>query len=104
MSFNNCDEAYAAGYANIPRSSPLYAKKLDRDQDGFACDKPPAGFTPHKATETSTGTQVHNSVDNGTLPLTGPGQVGALGALTLVIGAVTVVLVRRRRKVRFVAG
>ncbi|MEU3900119.1 excalibur calcium-binding domain-containing protein [Streptomyces sp. NPDC045251] len=45
--FKNCTEAYDAGYSNIPKSDDEhYADRLDRDQDGVGCDKPPAGFVP----------------------------------------------------------
>lgn len=94
MSFSTCTEAYAAGYANIPKSSPNYAAKLDRDHDGIACDQPPAGFTPHTQAGTATSER---------LPQTGPGEVGAAGALVLVVG-VAAVAVMRRRRTRFVAG
>lgn len=36
--FANCTEARAAGYSNIPRGQPGYAPKLDRDDDGIACE------------------------------------------------------------------
>jgi LPXTG-motif cell wall-anchored protein len=48
VSFKSCAEAYAAGYANIPVGDPHYAKRLDRDGDGIACDNPPYGFEPHE--------------------------------------------------------
>jgi LPXTG-motif cell wall-anchored protein len=47
LSFDNCTDAYAAGYANIPKGDPHYAAHLDRDGDGIACDTPPPGFEPH---------------------------------------------------------
>lgn len=36
--FENCDAARAAGYTNIPWTSPLYGPHLDRDNDGSGCD------------------------------------------------------------------
>ncbi|MFF0164688.1 excalibur calcium-binding domain-containing protein [Streptomyces prasinus] len=44
--FKNCDQAYAAGHANIPAGSKHYGEHLDRDKDGIGCDRPPAGFVP----------------------------------------------------------
>lgn len=39
VSYKNCAEAKAAGAAPIRRGQPGYAKHLDRDNDGIACDK-----------------------------------------------------------------
>jgi len=36
--FKNCTQAKAAGYCDIPEDSPYYQDKLDRDQDGLACE------------------------------------------------------------------
>ncbi|MEU2494507.1 excalibur calcium-binding domain-containing protein [Streptomyces sp. NPDC007883] len=36
--YRNCDAAKAAGAAAIRRGEPGYAKRLDRDGDGVACD------------------------------------------------------------------
>ncbi|WCD96689.1 excalibur calcium-binding domain-containing protein [Streptomyces sp. HUAS 31] len=44
--FENCAEAYANGYSDIPASDEHYASRLDRDGDGLGCDNPPAGFVP----------------------------------------------------------
>lgn len=37
--YNNCTEAKAAGAYNIKRGQPGYSSKLDRDNDGVACEK-----------------------------------------------------------------
>lgn len=37
--YNNCTEAKAAGAYNIQRGQPGYSSKLDRDNDGVACEK-----------------------------------------------------------------
>jgi Excalibur calcium-binding domain len=37
--FKSCKAAKAAGYRNIKRGEPAYHPRLDRDQDGLACDK-----------------------------------------------------------------
>lgn len=36
--FKNCTAAEAAGYCDIPSSSPLYTPSQDRDGDGVACE------------------------------------------------------------------
>lgn len=98
MTFANCTEAYAAGVANIKVGNPAYALKLDRDHDGVGCEQPPAGFHARH----SAGTKVESGASVGTqLPQTGPaGEIGVLGGLMLLVGVVSVALVRRRR-VRF---
>lgn len=112
MTFANCGAAYDAGYANIPRGDPNYAAHLDRDNDGVACETPPAGFKQHGSSSTSnSGSSTTGSTSTGTttangtatLPKTGPASdLGIAGGLLLVVG-VAVVAVKRRRKVRFVA-
>lgn len=37
--FANCTEAFNAGVFNIKRSDSSYQQKLDRDNDGIACEK-----------------------------------------------------------------
>jgi hypothetical protein len=37
--FANCTEAFEAGVFNIKRSDSSYQQKLDRDNDGIACEK-----------------------------------------------------------------
>ncbi len=93
MSFDNCTQAYQAGRSNIPRGDPDYAPKLDRDNDGVACDNPPPGFKPATQTGTETSTGTGNE-----LPLTGPAaELGIGGGALLVIGLIVVLAVRRRR-------
>lgn len=36
--YANCEAAAADGRYNIPRGDPAYAPKLDRDNDGIACE------------------------------------------------------------------
>ena len=36
--FRNCKEARAKGYKNIKKGESGYAKHLDRDKDGIACE------------------------------------------------------------------
>jgi len=97
MTFDNCTSAYAAGYANIPKSSPAYAAKLDRDHDGVACENPPAGFQPAGETQNSTSTGTAGTITD-QLPTTGPAAgIGITGGLLLVAGIVAALLFRRRR-------
>ena len=37
--FDNCTEAFEAGVFNIRRSDSSYENKLDRDNDGIACER-----------------------------------------------------------------
>jgi hypothetical protein len=36
--YKNCTEAHKDGRYNIPRGDPAYQQKLDRDNDGIACE------------------------------------------------------------------
>ncbi|MGD1172158.1 excalibur calcium-binding domain-containing protein [Mycobacterium seoulense] len=36
--YKNCTEAHKDGRYNIPRGDPAYQPKLDRDDDGIACE------------------------------------------------------------------
>jgi hypothetical protein len=38
FSYSNCDQARAAGKAPLRKGEPGYARKLDRDGDGVACE------------------------------------------------------------------
>lgn len=101
LSFDNCTEAYKAGYANIPKGSKHYGKHLDRDGDGYGCDQPPSWFKAHE-TSTQTGTKVQSGIESGNLPKTGPaGEIG-VGVAAVLAGAV-IMAVLRRRKTRFTA-
>lgn len=105
MTYDNCSEAYAAHVSDIPRSSPDYAKKLDRDNDGIGCETAdaPADFVAKPERETRTSTQVETGNGNGdALPKTGPESVFALAGVLLLLG-VALAIVMRRRKTRFVA-
>lgn len=114
MPFKNCTDAWNHGVFDIPRTSPDYARKLDRDNDGIGCEKKdaPAGAihtkpkttkTPTPApTQTSTKVVEQGSGNGDVLPKTGPGGLVAVGLLLLVLG-VALAMVLRRRKVRFTA-
>jgi hypothetical protein len=36
--YKNCTAARQDGRSNIPRGDPAYQQKLDRDNDGIACE------------------------------------------------------------------
>lgn len=36
--YKNCTEAHKDGRYNIPKDDPAYQTKLDRDNDGIACE------------------------------------------------------------------
>ena len=38
LHFKNCKEARSIGYKNIKKGEPGYARHLDRDRDGIACE------------------------------------------------------------------
>lgn len=97
MSFDNCTEAYRAGYADIPRSSSKYGQHLDRDNDGVGCElkDAPGNFTPRKAEQQQSKTTT-STAQQERLPQTGPGEVTAVGGIVLALGAVAVVVARRR--------
>lgn len=102
LTYANCTDAYAAGRADILIGDDAYAPKLDRDNDGIACerDQAPAGFTPrteatHKPEPQVTTTTQADAGER--LPQTGPGEVTAVGAVLTAVGAVVILAVRRRR-------
>lgn len=118
MTFKNCTDAYNQGVSDIPRTSPSYAARLDRDKDGVGCERKdaPAGFTPRveqtakpipskshtpaptRTKETGTVTVIENGAGNGTaLPKTGPGEITAVGGGIILLGAVALVALRRKR-------
>lgn len=37
--YATCAQAAADGRYNIPRGDPAYSQKLDRDNDGIACER-----------------------------------------------------------------
>jgi LPXTG-motif cell wall-anchored protein len=65
--FENCTEAYDAGYSNIEKGDEHYGEHLDRDDDGVGCDKPPAGFVPagDKDTDDGAGSGKDDTSGNG---------------------------------------
>lgn len=99
--FENCTEAYAAGYANIPEGDEHYGSHLDRDGGGIACDRPPAGFKAHddKAAAEDTGTTGTHLAETG-----GGGDtsvyLAAAGSAVLLTGGALVASARRRRATR----
>lgn len=112
MTYRTCSDAYAQGVADIPRTHPSYAARLDRDNDGVACEvkDAPGGFKPRTDTAstpavttpaptkapTAAGTKQQVSEQ---LPVTGPATVATVaGGLLLAVGGVCVVVARRRRR------
>ncbi|MFF7276519.1 excalibur calcium-binding domain-containing protein [Streptomyces griseorubiginosus] len=98
--FANCTEAYAAGYANLPKGNEHYGSHLDRDGDGIGCDQPPADFKAHDddVTAGDPGRQ------NRDLAETGGGDTtvyfAAAGSTVLLTGGALVASARRRRATR----
>jgi hypothetical protein len=37
--YANCTQAHKDGRYNIPKGDPAYSPKLDRDNDGIACER-----------------------------------------------------------------
>ncbi|MFJ9004089.1 excalibur calcium-binding domain-containing protein [Streptomyces canus] len=97
--FANCAEAYAAGYANLPKGDEHYGSHLDRDGD-VGCDQPPANFRAHDDTVTA-GDPGRQNRD---LAETGGGDttvyLAAIGSTVLLTGGALVASARRRRAER----
>ncbi|MGW7281912.1 LAETG motif-containing sortase-dependent surface protein [Streptomyces sp. NPDC054844] len=72
--FENCTEAYDAGYSDIKEGDKHYGAHLDRDKDGVGCDQPPAGFVPAGDKDTDDGA---GSGDSGKDENSGNGDAGA---------------------------
>jgi hypothetical protein len=45
--FLDCSEAFGAGFANIPLGDPSYHERLDRDDDGVACESSDVNYASH---------------------------------------------------------
>jgi hypothetical protein len=101
--FENCTEAYAAGYANIPEGDEHYGSHLDRDGDGIGCDRPPADFKAH---DDQAAAPAGDTGKKGThLAETGGGgdttvYLAAAGSAVLLTGGALVASARRRRAER----
>ncbi|SNX58287.1 LPXTG-motif cell wall-anchored protein [Streptomyces sp. TLI_55] len=95
--FENCTDAYAAGYANIPKDDEHYGPHLDRDGDGIGCDQPPADFVP--AADKTTGETTDKAGDD--LAETGGTDTTpylAAGSVVALVAGSGVLLVARRRR------
>lgn len=101
--FENCTEAYAAGYANIPEGDEHYGSHLDRDGDGIGCDRPPADFQPHDDAAAAAADDATGKKDRD-LAETGGGDttvyLAAAGSAVLLTGGALVASARRRRAMR----
>ncbi|MEV7070471.1 excalibur calcium-binding domain-containing protein [Streptomyces sp. NPDC091972] len=101
--FENCTEAYAAGYANIPEGDEHYGSHLDRDGDGIGCDRPPADFVAH---DDEAAAPAEGGGEKGPdLAETGGGgdttvYLAAAGSAVLLTGGALVASTRRRRAER----
>ncbi|GLP70156.1 hypothetical protein TUSST3_67770 [Streptomyces sp. TUS-ST3] len=100
--FENCTEAYAAGYANIPEGDEHYGSRLDRDGDGIGCDRPPADFKAHDDQAAAADDTGEKGTD---LAETGGGgdttvYLAAAGSAVLLTGGTLVASARRRRAAR----
>ncbi|MFJ7073120.1 LAETG motif-containing sortase-dependent surface protein [Streptomyces sp. NPDC098781] len=109
--FENCAEAYANGYSDIPAADEHYGKHLDRDDDGIGCDNPPAGFVPAEdenegddeggAAAPADDSEAQNGTD---LAATGGDDstpyLAAGGAAALLAGGGVLLAVHRRRASR----
>ena len=103
MAYDNCTALREDFPNGVKVGHPAYALKHDRDKDGFACETP--GRESEAATAAARPAQSHTATQaqaSERLPQTGPGEVTAVGAVVLLLGAVVTVAVRRRR-VRFTA-
>lgn len=104
--FKNCTEAREAGHSNIPQGSEYYASKLDRDGDGYGCDKHGTLANDGKektgvyaesdepeveTTETSDTDLAETGGDSNTPYIAAAGGV-------LLLGGAGAVLISRRRK------
>lgn len=121
-----CEEAAAQGLHDIPVGSKNYAPRLDRDSDGIACEaethssgviagasngsfwagssgsSSSDGYTSRVASNGSSYTSASNysATRSNTLASTGASgsfAVAGVGLLALIAGAVSVMVVRRRK-------
>ncbi|MFE0357609.1 LAETG motif-containing sortase-dependent surface protein [Streptomyces nigra] len=104
--FENCSEAYASGYSDIPEGDRHYGSHLDRDGDGIGCDSPPAGFVPvddKDDKESDAGTEgADDTGQSGTdLAETGGSDstpyIAAGGLVAVLAGGTVMLAVQRRR-------
>jgi len=102
--FENCAEAYAAGYANIPEGDEHYGSHLDRDGDGIGCDRPPADFKAHDdeaaAEAGDTGRKGPDLAETGGGGGDTTVYLAAAGSAVLLTGGALVASARRRRAER----
>lgn len=109
MAFRNCTELNRVHEYGVKKGHPAYEKRLDRDDDGVACEqqgneglatsapKPSPSPAPSPAVSSSAKTEAAVGKQ---LPQTGPGEVTAVGIGVVLFGVVAV-LAFRKRKVYF---
>lgn len=104
--FENCSEAYASGYSDIPEGDRHYGSHLDRDGDGIGCDSPPAGFVPvddKDDKESDAGTEGADDTDQSGTDLAETGgsdstpYIAAGGLVAVLAGGTVMLAVQRRR-------
>lgn len=118
VTFPNCTALRAVHPGGVGKGHPAYRPELDRDSDGWACEVS-GGDTPdgQESTSASPSPVVRKSssspspktsasrssapVGQEQLPVTGAGALLAGGAVTLLTIGGALVLVTRRRRVRF---
>ncbi|GAA4806056.1 excalibur calcium-binding domain-containing protein [Streptomyces ziwulingensis] len=99
--FENCAEAYEAGYANIQKGDEHYGAHLDRDGDGVGCDNPPADFVPADDEEAGVGSDSGSAPRDTDLAATGGGDATpylAAGAGAVVLAGGGLLLAANKRR------
>ncbi|MCW8381284.1 excalibur calcium-binding domain-containing protein [Streptomyces justiciae] len=102
--FDNCTDAYAAGYANIEKGDEHYGTHLDRDGDGIGCDQPPADFVA--ADDKAAGTETEQKADGKQTASDDLAETGgddttpylAAGSVVALVAGSGVLLAARRRR------
>ena len=102
--FDNCTDAYAAGYANIEKGDEHYGTHLDRDGDGIGCDQPPADFVA--ADDEAAGTESEQKTDGKQTASDDLAETGgddttpylAAGSVVALVAGSGVLLAARRRR------
>jgi LPXTG-motif cell wall-anchored protein len=92
--FDNCTELREVFPNGVKEGHWAYEDQHDRDNDGYACETP--GKEAEAATKPASTVQASTTTRE-QLPLTGPGEVTAIGAFVVIMGLVALVAFRRRK-------